>query len=101
MGRRLDLQTKLEELLGSENVYFQPPEKTKIHYPCIIYKKVNVVTLFADNNPFAWHNRYQLMYIDKNPDSLVPTKILQLPKCVYDRGYTADNLNHDVFNLYF
>lgn len=37
MASRLDLQTFLEELLESKNVYFQPPESVKMKYPAIVY----------------------------------------------------------------
>jgi len=33
MGTRLELQNLLENILGSRNVYFQPPENLKLNYP--------------------------------------------------------------------
>ena len=36
---RLTLQTKLEDLLGSKHVYYQPPENLKMEYPAIRYSK--------------------------------------------------------------
>lgn len=39
MGTRLELQSKLVELLGSKHVYYQPPESVKIEYPAIVYSK--------------------------------------------------------------
>lgn len=101
MGKRTDLQTVLEDILGSKNVYFQPPESIKMKYPCIVYQRSTGDTNFADNVPYTFTVRYQVIYIDKNPDSDVLDKIAQLPQCVYDRHYTSDNLNHDSFNLYF
>ena len=35
---RLILHDELITLLGSSNVYFQPPTSIKMNYPCIIYK---------------------------------------------------------------
>ena len=32
MASRLELQSKFEELLGSRNVYYQPPESIKMSY---------------------------------------------------------------------
>ena len=37
MANRLDLQALLEDLLGSRNVYYQPPESVKMNYPAIVY----------------------------------------------------------------
>lgn len=98
---RVQLQALLEGLLGSENVYFQPPVNLQVQYPCIIYKRDNAETAFASNKPYRYTKRYQVMVIDRNPDSLIPDKVAALPMCTFDRFYTADNLNHDVFNLFF
>jgi len=100
MGR-LELQSVLEVLLGSENVYFQPPQSTKMAFPCIVYHPDNMDTQFAGNVPYSVTQRYQVTVIDKNPDSLIPMKVAHLPRCLYNRFFTADNLNHSVFNLYF
>lgn len=98
---RLDLQILLEELLGSENVYFQPPNNHLMQYPCIRYEQDDADTTFASNKPYRYVKRYQVTVIDKNPDSLIPDKVALLPMCTFDRSYTADNLNHRVFNLFF
>ena len=101
MGQRSDLHSLLVSLLGSEAVYFQPPENLKMTYPCIIYRRNRVETSFADNNPYSLTKRYQVMVVDRNPDSDIPDKIAQLPMTIFDRHYVAENLNHDVFNIYF
>jgi len=98
---RLLLQSALEEILGSENVYFQPPSNVQMSYPAIVYSRDNLHTKFADNLPYGTDARYQVTVIDRNPDSDIPSKIAALPKCVYDRFFVADNLHHDVFRLYF
>lgn len=101
MSRRIELQTILENLLGSENVYFQPPENLKMKYDCIRYSRIRIKSDFANNRPYNFHDCYQLIAIYKNPDSDLPNKIASLPMCSHDRHYTADNLNHDVFTLYY
>ena len=101
MDNRLGLQTLLEELLGSRNVYFQPPETVKLSYPCIIYSRQTVNIKFADNAPYKHYTRYSLTVIDKNPDSLIPGQIAMLPMCSFETHYTKDNLNHDVYNIYY
>ena len=37
MKNRIELQTLLEELLGSKNVYYQPPNNLSMSYPAILY----------------------------------------------------------------
>lgn len=101
MGQRLDLQAILEGILGTGNVYFQPPNGLAIEYPCIVYHQDNAVTEFADNNPYRYTKRYQVTYMDKNPVSGIPDKIAQLPMTLFNRFFPADNLNHFIFTLYF
>lgn len=101
MAPRLELQTLLETLLGTPNVYFQPPANVQMKYPCIVYSRDAADTKFAGNNPYARTKRYQVTVIDRDPDSLIPDKIAALPMCSHNRFFTADNLNHDVFTLFF
>ncbi len=101
MAQRLELQALFVSLLGSSNVYFQPPPSVKMQYPCIIYQRELVNTIFADNTPYKHKRRYQVTVVDINPDSNIHEKVAALPMCSYDRFYTADNLNHDVYNLFF
>lgn len=101
MEKRVQLQADLENLLGSRNVYYQPPETVKLCYPCIIYSRDDEDVLHANDKPYKRQVRYSVVVIDKNPDSLIPGKIADLPLCSFERHYTKDNLNHDVYNLYY
>ena len=47
MANRLDLQALLEDLLGSRNVYYQPPESVKMNYPAIVYALEDIENTFA------------------------------------------------------
>ena len=101
MGTRIELQDLLETVLGSRNVYFQPPPTLQMLYPCIVYNLNDMKTIFADNNPYKIEKRYSLTVIDKNPDSSIPDKIALLQKCIFDRHFVTENLNHNVFIIYF
>lgn len=101
MAGRLELQSKLEELLGTGNVYYQPPESVKMIYTAIRYKKKVIESTFADNKSYSLWPCYELTVIGLKPDDPVISKLLELPYCSYDRHYVADNLNHDVLTLYW
>lgn len=101
MAPRLDLQALLVDLLGSNHVYFQPPPSVAMEYPCIVYHRATIETDFADNIPYSHKKRYELTVIYKDPDDDLPDKVAKLPSCTHERFFTADNLNHDVFNLFF
>ena len=101
MGTRLQLQIMLELLIGSRNVYFQPPESVRLKYPCILYSRSNEKVGFANDKPYTRQKQYQITVIDKDPDSVISKKIETLPMCAFDRSYTLDQLNHNVYNLYY
>lgn len=101
MGSRLELQEIFENLLESRNVYYQPPASVLMKYPAIVYSRSDIENFHADNKVYAQTTAYSVTVIDKNPDSKYVKKVSMLPMCSYDRHYTADNLNHDVFTIYF
>ena len=94
-----DFQTGLMGLIG--HVYFQPPENIKMTYPCIVYNREAMDLKFANNGLYLDKTRYSVTLIDSNPDSPVLANIMKLPLTSFDRHFTSDNLNHDVFNVYF
>lgn len=99
MGRRQKLHQLLKGIV--DNVYFQPPPNIQLTYPCIIYNRDSVDTKFANDLPYSHMTRYMVMVIDRDPDSEIPAQVASLPRSIYNRFFTADNLNHDVFSLYF
>lgn len=100
MGSRTELQDLLENILGSRNVYFQPPASVHIDYDAIVYSRKNIENTFANNSVYKQNDAYEIIAIYEDPDSDLPRKLSKLPMCSFDRHYTADNLNHDVFTLY-
>jgi hypothetical protein len=101
MARRLELQALLETILGSRNVYFQEPTSIQMNYPAIVYKFDYESAQFAENKPYQRSKRYMVTIIDKNPDSSIPDMVASLPMSSFSRRFTADKLNHTVYNLYF
>lgn len=101
MADRVELHNLLKEMLGSDNVYYQPPESTKMSYPAIKYSKQTIRSTYANGSKYSMRDCYQLMVIAKLPDNPVIKKLLALPYCSYDRRYVADNLNHDVLTIYY
>lgn len=100
MIERLELHEKLCEILGSSNVYFQPPESVKLVYPAIVYSLREIRKFHANNRGYILVPSYEAILIDKNPDSDYIASILELPYASFDRSYVADNLNHFVFTIH-
>lgn len=101
MADRLELHSVLQELLGSSNVYYQPPESIKMQYDAIRYSKKTIDSKYANDRKYSMIDCYEVMVISRLPDNLVINKLLSLPYCSYDRHYVADNLHHDVLTIYW
>lgn len=98
---RLELDAILRGILGSNNVYFQPPASVSIHYDAIVYTLDDIDERHADNDSYLINRRYKVTLITKNPDNELVDKITGLPYTRFNRFYTSNNLNHYVFILYY
>lgn len=101
MPSRQELQTVFENLLGSRNVYFQPPTSVKMNYPAIVYGLEDIENTFANDGVYSSKRKYLVTVIDENPDSQIVDKVTNLPTCRFNRHFESDNLNHDVFILHY
>ena len=101
MSDRLDLQATFEEILGSRNVYYQPPASVQMHYPAIRYELAGFNNKPANNSAaYIASTGYECILIVKEPDTEYLQKILQIPYCKFDRYYRANNLHHYTFTIY-
>lgn len=100
MADRLDLQSIFEELLGSKNVYYNPPENLKMNYPCIRYTEKSISSTYANDKKYSMKDCYEVVVIAKKSNKPLKHDILALPYCSFDRCYKSDGLDHDVFTIY-
>ncbi len=100
-SRRLLLHEVLCNLLGSRNVYFQPPSSIKMKYPAIVYEVARIDNLHANNGVYLSNTGYSVTVIDSDPDSKIVGKVASMPTSKFNRHYEKDNLNHDVYTIIF
>lgn len=101
MGQRRILHQKLVATPGVKKVYFQPPDKTRLVYPCIRYVREVPSVRRANNSVYRYADRYTLTVITLDPDCNAPKYLVEhFPMCSIDRVYIADNLYHTVLTLY-
>ena len=100
MASRLELHEVLCEVLGSRNVYFNPPSSVKMKYPAIVYNRKNIENTHADNGVYIQSDVYEATVIDSDVESEAVTKMSKLPKCRFDRNFKSDELDHNVFTIY-
>lgn len=102
MGTRLQLQDELESILGSPNVYYQPPSSTSLKYPCIIYELDNTNVKAADNNKYIKVNRYHVKHLYKSLSNELKDSILDSFMMVsHNNRMKVDGLYNDDFTLFY
>lgn len=104
LDRRLELDARLRRILGSNNLYYEPPASFKMKYPCIRYSRSRIDTVNADNKVYLGNQRYEIIAIYYDVDSDIPERILHNDEGLIlssDRHYVADGLHHDVFTTTF
>jgi hypothetical protein len=100
------IQTLFETLVSDNpedkiQTYFQPPDGTRMIYPCIVFERYQATSFFANNSPYLTKKRYLVTVMDKNPNSEIPNLVAKLPFSFFQRFFATSGLNHDVFNIYF
>lgn len=102
MARRLQLHEEFCRILGTRNVYFQPPESVKLKYDCIVYSVNNREDLRADDRHYRNFVRYEVTLIYRDPDSDLPERMLnEFTRISHQRHFTNDNLHHDIYTLFY
>lgn len=101
MANRLKLHEELKNILGSTNVYFQPPDGSSMNYPAIVYNIAKMDRRMAGDIIYSVLKAYTVTVIDENPDSEIPDKVLNMEYCKFERSFRTTGLNHYVFTLYY
>lgn len=97
---RMDLHNQFKQILGNNNVYFQPPESLKLQYPCIVYSIANYNEIHANNDTYLLYPSYTATLIHNNPDNDVVERLILSRLGKFDRYYSKDNLHHYVFTFF-
>lgn len=96
------MQEELEEILGSRNVYFQPPESVKMKYDAIVYNLSDIRMDYADDKVYKKNRSYEVTVISRNPDNEIAENLLDHFKYIsFDRRFISDNLYHDALTLFY
>lgn len=95
------LQSKFEELLGNDHVYYNPPASVHMEYDAIVFSRSDIENTFANNAVYRQMHQYQVTTITRDPDAQIIGNVSRLPMCSFDRNYVSDNLYHNIFTLYY
>lgn len=95
------LTSKFESILGSDSVYYEPPENVHMQYPCIVYTREHIDVRKADNRSYSSRTQYKVTYICYDPDSDVIDGLIEaFPSIRHGNHFVTDGLHHDVFYIY-
>lgn len=99
--RSQELQAVFEELLGSRNVYYNPPESVRMSYDAIRFKRRNINNKFASDTVYVQlPPTFEVVVITRDPDASIIEKVSKLPRCRFVTSYTTDNLHHNIFTIH-
>lgn len=115
MERRSDLLIQeLKDLLGTDEVYFQPSAVagdgmdqayifTGLQYPCFIIERTTAYQPNANDRKYLFRPGYRVTYINRDePDpEMLEIVVRHFSCCSYDQHFVSDNLHHDVFTIYY
>ncbi len=99
--RRLQLQSLLREILGSDQVHYVKPGSLEMVYPAIVYNRQRSDVKHANNDPYNIQKSYSLTAMSRNADDPLFDKLERLRMCTLERTYEMDQLHHHAYTIFF
>ena len=69
-------------------------------YPAIVYNRAQTGKRYAGNMPFRINERFTVTLMTRAPNKELFKKLIMLPMCSHSTSFAANNLNHDVFDIF-
>ena len=102
MLKRVDIQEKFKFLLGSNNVYYQPPANLKMKYPAIVYSLDGLDVKRFDNTRLINKNCFSVTHIYRNEsENLVETILKNFEYISFDNRSIVDGIYNDHYTIYW
>lgn len=102
MLKRVDIQEKFKFLLGSNNVYYQPPANLKMKYPAIVYSLDGLDVKHFDNKRLINKNCFSVTHIYRNEsENLVETMLKNFEYISFDNRSIVDGIYNDHYTIYW
>jgi len=102
MLKRVDIQEKFKFLLGSNNVYYQPPANLKMKYPAIVYSLDGLDVKRFDNTRLINKNCFSVTHIYRNEsENLVETMLMNFEYISFDNRSIVDGIYNDHYTIYW
>jgi hypothetical protein len=100
MDERVNLHTLLQAVLPGLPIFFRPPAKDILTYPCIVYTLSDLPANHSNNTAYIIGETYKVTVMYRvGPDILNTKVILSIPGSSLATTYENENIVHDVFNI--
>lgn len=99
MDDRLVFHAYLENLYPSLKIYFRPPSKLIIEYPCIVYEVKDHKAIHSGNEAYVLGTEYQATVMSELPGLENARRMLTLPQSKFERAFISDDIVHEVFSV--
>ena len=70
-------------------------------YPAIVYSRSDIDNRFANNEVYHQSHVYRVTIIDEDPDSEIVQKMSKFKTAKFERHFTTNGLNHDIFAIFY
>lgn len=96
---RLALHAMLQAALPNFKLYFRPPSKIILEYPCAVYDLRKSGGLYADSQLYSDGFMFQIVVMTNIPGFTGHADILALTGASHETSYMSDDIVHDVFTI--
>ena len=100
-SKELKLDRLMRDTLGSDYVYFQPPESVSMFYPCVVWNLAKLPVVYADDKAYLKNPKYVIRYISPDPDDPMRDTLVDVLGVPIIQVYCKDGLYHFIYELYY
>ena len=99
----MDDQPAFHALLASKfpdlKLYFRPPSKVILEYPCAVYNIRAYRANHANNTTYSKGTTFRVTLISRLPGYSNSKDVLDLPKSAFVTSFEKDDLVHEIFDV--
>lgn len=101
MGDRTTLHTKMQEVYPEYRLYFRPPTKLILEYPCIVYEPRTFDVTHSNNTPYNIGTIFNVTMMRPLPgDPEEAEGMLSIQGSEHTTSFVRNDIVHDVFTIH-
>lgn len=96
---RLLLHSRIQSIFPTLKLYFRPPSKLLLEYPCVVYDVIEMPTTRANNGLYSVGTTFSVTLMSKIPGIKGIHDMLQVPHARHTRSFVSSDIVHDIFTI--